>query len=171
MKKKILLSFILSLFIVMAAGAQVRLDVNVSVPLYVGAVTDYGEVGEYTEYAFLIPDLMVHYQIEMEMIKVGFGMRMVTLIVETMLFPNAFVELNVGPIAANFSLGGGMYIFFGLYSDIQFTSTILPDVSAYFKITDWFQLGAGILFVMDFEYMEDAFLYIPYARARCSFSF
>jgi hypothetical protein len=173
MIKKLIIIFIFSLGIIMFAGAQVRLDVNVSVPVYNGIQIEGGEgVGDFSDYAFVIPDLVLSYVIDADLIKVGLGARMITFLVESVIWPNAFVELNVDPLVLNASVGGGVFFYFGAVSGVEASSLIIPDISAYFKFNEWFQLGGGIvLFVGTEIFGVDILPYSIYVRARFSFSF
>jgi hypothetical protein len=170
MKKTLFMALILSIFIIGSAGAEFRLDINVSVPIYNGIQVEGGEgVGDFSDYAFLIPDLTLSYVFDLQVIKVGAGVRMVTFIVESVLWPNAFVELDLGPVAVNASVGGGLYAYFGGISGFEATSLFIPDFSAYFKFTDLFQVGAGVvLFVGADIFGTDILPYSIYVRARFS---
>ncbi len=173
MKKKLIIAFILLVFIVITGSAQVRLDVNVSVPIYNGIDVEGGEgVGEFSDYAFLIPDLMLSYVIDLEMIKIGIGARMMTFIVESVMWPNAFIELDLDPLVINLSCGGGVFVYFGVLSGIYTEVFVIPDFSAYFKITEWFHVGGGVLLLLGGEiFGTDILPYSIYARARFSFTF
>jgi hypothetical protein len=173
MTKKLISVMILLLCFTAFASAQVRLDVNVSIPFYNGIEVEGSEgIGDFSSYAFLIPDLMLSYVFDFEIIKIGIGARMLTFIVESVMWPNAFVELDLSPLVINVSCGGGIFAYFGVVSGVETSSLIIPDACAYFKFNDWFQAGVGVvLFVGAEVFGVDILPYSVYARARFSFTF
>ena len=168
MKQKFIIIAILFLFTATYISAQVRVDVNLSVPIYGSIFTDSTETGQYVDYFTVVPDIMLHYVLGPDVIKVGFGGRMVTGIVENLIFPNAFVEIDLDLLVFNLSVGGPFVFAYGLESNIY--SWIIPDISMYFKLTDRFQLGGGVSRsnIQVFEYTVNYYYY--YARVRFVFN-
>ena len=168
MKQKFIIIAILYLFTATYAIAQVRVDVNLSVPIYGSIFTGSTGTGQHVEYFTIVPDIMLHYVLGTNVIKIGFGGRMVTGIVENIIFPNAFLEIDSDLIVFNLSFGGPFVFAYGLESNSYFW--ILPDISMYFKLNEQLQLGGGVSRsnIQLFEYTLNYSYY--YARVRFVFN-
>lgn len=180
MKKIVIFALLLSLIGIVSANAQFRLDVNVSVPVYYGFQTQVtGDFGAFAQFAFIIPELDVHYQFDLDIVKLGLGLRMFTLILETIALPDFFFELDIDPVVFRASICGGAALLFGLYNNVLTGALIVPDVSATVKLLklfgvssadggDMLRLGAGCAFITDFNNLDN-FMFIPYANVRLVF--
>jgi hypothetical protein len=153
MKKIVVLTVLLAL-VGTLAFSQIRIDAGIAVPIGIGAVLDgsslemNGTVGEFLSRTFLpLPEAALHYQFDLGNIKMGIGARAFTLILETMVWPNAFVEYDFGPIVAEAQVGGGAFLLLGLVSDFQTGEVFFPDLSVWMKLgaTQGFRLGAGVI--------------------------
>jgi hypothetical protein len=98
MKRIMVLVLILGVLITGAFG-QLRIDAGIAAPIGVGAVLDgtslemSGTAGEFLSRTFLpLPEAAFHYQFDLGHIKMGLGARAFTLILETIVWPNAFIE-------------------------------------------------------------------------------
>jgi hypothetical protein len=154
--------------------SQVRLDVGISVPLYFGIRVEGGEdLGEWSDYTFVIPDLTVSYIFDLSLIKLGVGFRALTFILESLIMPNILAEVNLGPFVVHGSVCGAVFMLFGLYNDSYFEEVGLLDVNVSYKLIEWFRLGVGS--VAGFEFNPDYDLggtpFIFYVFGRFSFSF
>ncbi len=133
--------------------AQWRLDVGAIVPRGVGlsiggsTETTIGGV-DMASWPFIpFPEAGLYYTGEFGPISMGVGVRAFTLIVETILWPNAFVEASFGPLVLEAQVGGGLFAMLGLATASETGRVFLPDISAWFKIGKKgnFRLGGGLI--------------------------
>jgi len=63
------------------------------------------------------------------------------------IWPNAFAEIDLGPVVVEAQVGGGGFLFFGLVSDFQTGRVFFPDLSAWLKLGKEgnLRLGAGAI--------------------------
>jgi len=150
-----------SLFLVLAlialsgtAFAQLRIDAGVSMPVRInvaleGTTLEIGsDIGNFLAGTiFPIPEGAVHYQFDLGVVKLGLGARAFSFILETIVWPNAFAEIDLGPVVLEAQLGGGAFLLFGLVSDAQFGEVFFPDLSAWLKFgtDDSVRIGAGVI--------------------------
>ena len=135
------------------AFAQWRLDVGVDIPRGVGAMFEGNvEVPQETidffnNYFFPFPEAALHYQMDLGLIRAGVGVRAFTLILETAIWPNAFAEVILGPVAIEAQVGGGLFGLIGLYNSIQTGALFFPDLSAWVLLGKQknFRLGIGAM--------------------------
>ncbi len=184
MKKKGLIVLVAVLLLcVGAAGASagVRMDFNIPWLLLGGININAlpgGGLGsssaDISNYHFILPDFELSYQFGEAPLRGGVGIRAYSLLIETFGFPNAYIEFELNPIVLRASLGGGAFFFLGFYSDFFLDSItvriLIPDVSAAWMITDWLQLGAGVLAVAPTNQLQN-FFYLGYVNARFVLSF
>lgn len=178
MKMRVVLVGFLLVAVLFSANAQFRLDAGVSVPLYVGNLG--GSLYE-IPYFIPIPELGVYYQFDLDMIKLGAGLRIPSLLIQSLLMPEIFMELNLEPFVMRASVSGGLFVTFGMLS--QVTSQLggevqafnakpifLPDISAGVKLWNVLQLTAGCIAWLNME--NTAYIYIaPYINGRLVFVF
>jgi hypothetical protein len=178
MKKKALVVLVAVLLLgsAFSASAQVRLDVDLNWPLIGGiqlSSSIFGSSGgnvDLSSWHLLLPDLRLYYQFGDEVFRGGLGLRMYTVILESLFFPEAYLEVNLKPIVINASLGGFVFGVFGLYTNVSTADLLLPELSAYWAITDWFRLGGGVLFFVPTS-TNSVFGYIGFIGARFVFVF
>ena len=136
------------------AFGQIRIDAGIAVPIGIGAVLDgsslemSSSIGEFLSRTFLpLPEAALHYQFDLGKLKMGIGARAFTLILETMVWPNAFVEYDFGPVVAEAQLGGGAFLLLGLVSDFQAGDVFFPDLSVWMKLGSKqdLRIGAGVI--------------------------
>jgi hypothetical protein len=142
MKKACLLAVML-ISLSIPAFAQWRIDLGLDVPL--GATTTIG--GEKTSAFIPIPDFGFTYQWNTGNLNLGLGVRAFTLIIESGLWPNAFAEYTMGPVAIEAQLGGAFLAMFGAYNNVALGIVLIPDLSAWFMFgkTGGLRLGGGII--------------------------
>jgi hypothetical protein len=138
---------------VQPAASQGRLDIGVIVPRGAGitlggsSTTTLGS--DLGSWPFIpLPEAGLYYQGEVGPLKLGIGARAFTLILETILWPNAFAELDLGRVAIEGQLGGGAFLMLGLLpTDLQFGKVLIPDLSAWVKLgkKGVFRLGGGLI--------------------------
>ena len=134
MKKGIILSaaVLLILFSTVSAGAQARLEVNVNWPITIGINSSNslfsGANVDLSQYHFLLPDFRAYYQFGGDgLLRGGIGIRAYSVIIQSFIFPEAFVELNLNPVMLEASLGGYVFGFFGLFNHLSTADLMLPD--------------------------------------------
>jgi hypothetical protein len=183
MKKRAL--FALMVIVLMCAGAlsasaQLRLDMNVNVPLYFGISASGYEEGAWNSNFIPLPEAQLAYQFGQGDLRGGVGARVFTFIIENILYPAAFIELTLDRLVLSANLGGFVFVEFGLLSaaledaDVPnlsgFHNVVLPDLSVSYKFNDWFRLGAGVFMFMPFgsnlSGVLDGFLYAGYIQAK-----
>jgi len=155
-----------------AAGAQVRIDVNISKPLYLGAGStasggpvDLGSIDVTAAWVFF-PEVQLYYQFGGEALHAGVGVRVFTFILQSILYPAAYVELELGPVVANLNVGGGWFGTFGLAgTGSQAGAVFFPDLNVGFNLTPWFRLGGGV-YAAWAKAIPEGFLYAVYVDAR-----
>lgn len=179
MKRTILVLVLLSL-VALPSFAQLRLDIGVDIPRGMGAMLEGSgadmsqeTVDFFNNYFFPFPEAALHYQFDAGMIKLGAGVRAFTLILETALWPNVFAELNVGPLAVEAQVGGGIFGLIGLYNGIQTGQLFFPDLSAWYKFgkAQNFRLGAGVIGFYLPELANDAMVFCFYLGGKFAFVF
>ena len=173
-KKWISLIVLFTLFLAVAgqASAQSQWDISLSVPYYVGLKTSEGDVGEFSQYMFLLPDVKWNYFFGPEWLHVGAGLRLWTLVIESAIYPIISLESNLGNFVINANIGGGVFLFFGLYNDVVAESVFLPEISVAYRLgkKKRFSLGTGGMFVFAPGALEmNEFAFIGTAFARWTF--
>ncbi len=151
-KKRLSLVAILILFLVIAgqANADSQWDITLSVPYYAGLRSSTGDVGEFAEFLFLVPDVQWHYYWGSEKIHFGPGIRLWTLVLQSAIYPVFSVESNLGNFVLNASVGGGLFGFFGLYNQFAAEWLFLPDFSVAYRLgkRKIFSLGTGAMIII-----------------------
>ena len=133
------------------AFAQLRLDIGADIPRGLGGLAEGGaviskEAGQaLDQYVFPFPEAGLYYQGSVGPMRIGAGVRLFTFILESVFWPNAFVELDAGHFVVACQLGGGAFGLFGLFSSMQTGAVLIPDVSAWFKIGSSFRIGGGAI--------------------------
>ena len=175
MKRGFIIVFIVGvLFSVMSpAFADVRYDISLNIPFVFGIDADDedDDIQEFTEYIFVVPDLKVHKFWGDEQFRIGAGVRAFTLILESLVYPTVTAEMDIDPFRLSAGVGGGAFLFFGLYTDLVTGNVWLPEVSAAYKANEWLQYGVGATAVMSGEaddLFEQNFPYTAYAFLRFS---
>jgi hypothetical protein len=173
--KKSLVVIIILVLLAAPAFAQWRIDVGAIVPrgvgLSIGGSTETSISGVDMEaWPFIpLPEAGLYYTGAFGPVSLGIGVRAFTLIVETILWPNAFAELTLGPVALQAQFGGGFFAMFGLVSASEFGEVFIPDLSAWFKIGKKgnFRLGAGLVGLYMPEITEtDAIPFLMYLGGK-----
>ena len=164
----------------MGASAQLRLDMDVNVPVYFGYSTGGVSDGAWNQYFIPFPDARLAYQFGGGLIDGGIGVRVFSFIIENILYPEAFIELNIDRVTFSLSLGGLAFLEFGLLTTALqesgintlsgFHDVILPDLNVAFRVNDWFRLGGGVFMIAPFSHglggPLDNFVFTGYINAR-----
>lgn len=145
-----LIAAVLLLVLVFPAFSDFKTDIGLHIPYYIGIDNlgdDDNDDGTMIEYAFVVPDIRVQYYFGPEWLHVGPGIRGFTAILETLAFPIVSVESELNRFVLNANAGGGAFLLFGLYQDLLTGSVFISEGSAAFKLTDWFSIGTGAIFL------------------------
>lgn len=179
MKKKALIALVVVLLLCAGAlnvSAQVRLEGNLSWPVLGGIKLDssiYGSSGssvDLSQYHLLLPDFRIYYQFGDGILRGGIGARVYSLIIESIIYPEAFIEVELTPIVLEASLGGYVFGVFGLYNNVTTAQLMIPDLNVGWAIAPWFRLGAGVLMFAPLNgNWSQNFGYIGYIGARFIF--
>ncbi len=177
MKKGIILSaaVLLILLSTVSAGAQARLEVNVNWPITIGINSSNslfnGANVDLSQYHFLLPDFRAYYQFGGDgLLRGGIGIRAYSVIIQSFIFPEAFVELNLNPVMLEASLGGYVFGFFGLFNHLSTADLMLPDFNVTFQLLPWLRLGGGVLlFTPIGSNWNTDFVYMGYIGVRFVF--
>jgi hypothetical protein len=152
--KRLIVAGAMALLLLLVGGTamadRTQVDIGLNVPYRVGISSEEaGDIGAFVDYAFLLPDVRIQWYWEAGPIKLGPGVRLWTLILESVAYPILSVEAEIGPIVLNANVGGGAFLFFGLYNDLGTGRVLFPEISAAFKLGESFSIGTGamILFV------------------------
>ena len=132
-----------------AADAYGQFDIVLNRPMTLSLADlggDYESIdgaGDFLRtYPIIVPDLRGHVFTDLgKSGRVGIGARGFSAILESIIWPTITAEYDLGPVRFTGSLGGGMYIFMGLYNNVHFESIWLPEITAAYMFNDWFHLG------------------------------
>ncbi len=155
----LLLSLAVALVAPPSVAAQARLDIGAIVPRGAGVASGGSStsVGTFVDnWPFIpLPDAGIYYQGDLGLLKLGIGARATTFILETIAWPNAYAELDLGPVAIQAQVGGGAFLMLGLVTSPVLGKVLIPDISAWYKFgkKGIFRLGAGAIGL----YVPDAF--------------
>jgi hypothetical protein len=147
--------------VVVPAASEVRLDIGVMVPrgagLTLGGSTTTTLGSNLGNWPFIpLPEAGIYYQGDLGMLKLGIGARAYSVLLETILWPNGYAELDLGKVAIEAQMGGGAFLMLGMLpTKFETGKVFIPDVSAWFKIGKKgnFRLGGGFIGL----YVPDAF--------------
>lgn len=180
MKKKAIVAVVLALLLASPVFAQLRADFGVDVPWGLGAAaSDFAGSGQSSQvdllssFVFLLPEGSLLYQFPVGPLNLGVGARAFTLVVETLVYPNLLAELNLGPVALDLNVGGGAFLFFGLYNHLSAASVVIPDLAAYLKLARIFRIGVGgtLFYSSDLYSSTGTLPWMVYLAARISLTF
>jgi hypothetical protein len=142
------------------AGAQVRLDMDVNVPIYAGYTAAGTAEGAWNSYFIPFPDAKLFYQFSLGPVNLGAGVRVFTVIIENFLYPELYAELDLNPFVVSLNVGGLAFLEFGLLTSLLqgvgvttltgFHEVILPDLSVAYKVNDWFRICGGVFMISPF---------------------
>lgn len=172
--KRFALALVVLALVAAPAFSQLRLDIGIDVPRGVGAAFQgSAEVSQETvdffnNYFIPFPEAALHYQYDLGMFKFGLGARAYTFIVETILWPNAFAEVHLGPVVVEAQVGGGLFFMVGLANQFEAGKVFLPDLSAWFKLgkKQNLRLGGGILGLYLPELTTEGFGFVYYLGGK-----
>jgi len=152
------------------ASAQFRLDFGVALPVFEGInLRELGVSGGATisQYLFLLPTIEAAYQFGEGPVRFGVGAKAVTFIVESLLWPNAFIEIDLNQVVIRGDLGGGAFLSFGRVNQVPDNSWtwVVPQIDVSFAHTNWFRLSGGAIALAPFSNMNKSG-FLLYVSAR-----
>ncbi|MDA8424799.1 MAG: hypothetical protein M0Z80_01565 [Treponema sp.] len=149
MKRIALIAVVLAL-LAAPVFAQFRLDFGVMVPRGISSTSGSTSEGSFvSSWPFIpLPEAGIYYQGDLGPVKLGIGARAFSFILENIVWPNAYAELDLGRFALQAQFGGGLFATFGLLANSTSTGNVfIPDLSAWFLIGKQrnFRLGGGLV--------------------------
>lgn len=164
MRKKGLVT-VIALVVLLAsavgAGAQVRLDADINVPLYVGFSVGGVSDGAWNQYFIPFPDVQFGYQFGLGPVNLVAGARVFTVIIENFLYPTVTAELNLDPFVVYASTGGFLLVEFGLLTSLLqqvgvntltgWHNVLLSDIGVALKVNSWFRVSGGLYVISPFD--------------------
>ena len=163
MKKRLSVFFVFLALFSTLAFAQLQGTVGVDVMVAGGvslstpeASGDTGVTDIPIKLAF--PYAQLAYNFDLGLIDIGLGAKAYTLIIESVMYPMFYADVNLGPVVLHAGAGGLAFALFGIYNDVLSGSVFMPEVGAYFKIGKSFQIGATGIFFMS----TDQTIVMPY---------
>lgn len=177
MKKIAFVLVLIAVLAVPSAFAQLRLDMGFDIPVRIGLsfnnFSDTESVNILEEYIFLLPEAMFAYQFNLGQVNLGVGLRLYTLILESIAWPMGYAELDFDRVAITASVGGGLYLLFGLYNEAGTGEVIIPELFAGLKLGKArnFKVGAGAMAFLGPELSTDVVPYYFYLGAKWSVLF
>lgn len=184
--KKIFISVMLLFIIVNTVSAETRLDLGLNIPLLSGinipgadeSTNDYfsQSMNSILSTIPLVPEIAIHYSLELGPVHLGFGARWFTWIVVNAIWPNIKAEFELNNWVLSGEIGGGTFLLFGFIENFGFNPLILGDLCVAYKFTDWFRMGIGSFFIGEFspDYSisdNGAIPYVIYIFGKFSFGF
>ena len=176
--KKIIFLVLITFIAISGAFAQFRIDLAIDVPVKIGVSIsdlDGGSSNESIDVlefgTFPVPEALFAYQTNLGPVKVGGGIRVFSLILESVAWPHIYAELDLSPIVINAGIGGGGFLVFGLFNDANTGNLFIPDMHIAYKFGDTFRLGIGAIGFIGSDIGPDAFPYMIYLTGRFSILF
>ena len=172
--KWIRLIVLITIFLAISAqvNADSQWDITLSVPYYAGLKSSSGDMGTFSQYLFLIPDVKWNYYFGPEWLHFGMALRLWTLLVESSIYPIISLESNLGNFVINANVGGGLLAFFGLANDFVADAIFIPELSVAYRLgkKKQFSLGTGVLFIIAPNVVElEGTAFVGTAFARWTF--
>jgi hypothetical protein len=152
------------------AGAQFRLDFEIALPVFQGLNPgDLGISGGATisRYLFLLPGVEAAYQFDEGPVRFGVGARAVTFILESLAWPDTFVEMDINHVVIRGDLGGGFFLSFGGVNQVPRNSWtwVVPQIDIGFTLSDSFRLSGGAIALAPLDNLSN-FGFLLYVNAR-----
>lgn len=133
--------------------ADWRLDLGVIVPrgagMTIGGETETVSGLDVAEWPFIpLPEAGIYYEGKLEDLTIGIGARAFSFILASIVWPNAFAEINLDRVAIQLQVGGGAFGFLTIAgSSGDFGKVLVPDLSAWVKVgkNRNLRLGGGVI--------------------------
>ena len=127
---------------------------------------DFGTV-DISRFAVVIPNLQAYYMFDTSLLSIGVGARIYTVLLMNFLYPTVMGEVRFGRFDVNLNVGGLAGVLLGLGPTFE-TATgpwVTMDLSAGFRVTDWFRVGLGAFAIAHTDFL-DAFPYALYLSGK-----
>lgn len=148
-------------------AAEFKIDIGVNVPYYIGVRAEDDDIGDTLDWVFLVPDVKFNWLHDLGPVRLGGGARLWTFIIQSMVYPILTAEADVGPFTFNTNVGGGLFLFFGLYNSIDTAGVVIPELTVAYRFSDRFSVGTGGLLVFAPEVADlSSFGYVGTVFAR-----
>lgn len=162
MKKLILCLVMIAAIAVPSAFSQLRFEIGANVPFGLTSVTPAGDLGDIWtlvgEDVFIpIPNSSLLLQADLGLLKVGVGVKVHSVMFLLYVgYPNAQVELELGPLCIDASLGGyylGSYVIGTGFLANQL-DVLIPEASAWLALgkSKAFRIGVGAIGLMPTDF-------------------
>ncbi len=155
MKKRLFLLGLVLLLSTSLAFAEFNFELGAQIPIGIGALTDsLGLSSDYEDILSLagflpIPTASLLFQGGVGSFKLGGGIRVYSLILASIAYPQLQAELGLGDLSLDFSLGGYFlgYYAIGGYSGLENINLLMPELSAWYSLgkRKLFRIGLGAL--------------------------
>ncbi len=103
-------------------------------------------VAALADYRFVLPQMQVHYWLDLGPARLGLGTRLFSLILINAAFPSISAEIDLADFTLGASVAGGGLLYFGLVSGFELVNFYMPQVTFGYHLTDWFDVGVGATF-------------------------
>ncbi len=157
--KKTLIVLFLILALVPSAFGQFRFEIGANAPVAVGFITGdgslYGDFLEVIENVGLIPIPNLSLMLQANLggiLRIGAGIKAQSILVASLAYPAALVELSLGALSINAGIGG---LYFGYYAlgniyGLEEMDVLLPEVSVWlgFGKKRSFRIGGGAIGIL-----------------------
>jgi len=176
MKRVVFFVLLIQLVFSGVAFADGRVDLGVDIPLGFSGLVDGGSFDSdasefFREHIIPFPEAGLYYTRSTGPFTFGIGGRAFTFILESVVWPNAFAEFNLGPVVIQGQAGGGAFLLFGLYNTLETGAVFFPDLSAWFKLGNTFRLGGGMMGVFIDEVADDTVPVVFYIGGKAAIKF
>ncbi|MCX7026226.1 MAG: hypothetical protein NT061_01780 [Spirochaetes bacterium] len=164
MKKRILSLILILLVSAPLTFSQIRFELGANAPVAAGsasagssAITDiFTTIGDFG--IIPIPNLALFLQANMGFLKIGAGVKVQSLIVYSMAYPAAQVELALGPLMVDASVGGYYFAYYtiGNIYGLEQMDYLVPDLSIWLALGNkhTFRLGGGAIGVVPMDSLQ-----------------
>jgi hypothetical protein len=159
------------------ASAQFRMDIDIPWWIHLGLspaleaeLEGTGGVFEgvdISKFAIVVPNIQAYYMFGGSMLKIGVGARLYTLLLINFLYPSIVGEVRLGDFDVNLNIGGlaGVLLGIGPIFEAYTGPWATFDLSAGYRISNWFRVGAGV-FGGFYTEEPEYFPYVIYASAK-----
>ena len=175
-KMVVLIVGLLGLVIFQAAAIGI-VDIGVRTPvLQTGAFLEdasFDNGGEPPR-IFPVPFLTLGGRSDLGNLKLGYGARLFGVVVVNFAYPLVWIDAEpVDRFEVQAGLGGGAFGVFGFVPDFNFaffSPTVIPELSGYYRLGNYFRIGGGAKGIVTFEQdrVSNYLLYVE-VKARVPF--
>ena len=98
------------------------------------------------------------------MLKLGVGARLYTVLIANFIYPSIVGEVRLGNFDVNLNVGGlaGLFVAWGGFFETVTGPWATFDLSAGYRLTNWFRVGVGVFGIVQTEYPGE----FPYVALR-----